>query len=308
MNIKYQKTLKIIVEKILKERQSSIEIINLKLIELYWEIGNMLLSIKEEENFGNDIIKKLSIDLSRKFPDMKGFSARNIKYMIKFAKTYEQYNLLKELLYKLSWSHHKILMQKVKNEKERLWYINKTIEYNWPVNVMEEQIENKLYEKMQSEEIVNKLIINKGKTFENIARDYYSLSLILLGTQNNKNNIEKNIESKIPSIDDIENLINKKIEYYISKMKENTIKKQEYKSHSGVDYVKIGENIKNARKNKNYTQETLSDKLGISIAFYSRIERGSVHINLQRLSQICEILEITEGEVLNGNIKREIDY
>ena len=59
MNTKYQKTLKIIIEKVVQERQSSIEIINLKLIELYWEIGNMLLTIKEEENFGNDIIKKI---------------------------------------------------------------------------------------------------------------------------------------------------------------------------------------------------------------------------------------------------------
>lgn len=306
--MKYQKTLKIIIEKIVQERQSSIEIINLKLIELYWEIGNMLLSIKEEENFGKDIIKKLSIDLSRKFPDMKGFSARNIKYMIKFAKTYEQYNLLKELLYKLSWSHHKILMQKVKNEKERLWYINKTIEFNWPVNVMEEQIEQKLYEKVQSEEIMNKLNINKRQTFEEIAIDSYTLSLILLNTQNRKNDIERNIESKIPSINDIENLINRKFEYYMNKMQENTIEKQEYKRHSGVDYVKIGENIKNARKNKKYTQERLSDELGISIAFYSRIERGSAHINLQRLSQICEFLGVTEGEILNGDVKRQISH
>lgn len=301
MNTKYQKTLKIIIEKVVQERQSSIEIINLKLIELYWEIGNMLLTIKEEENFGNDIIKKLSIDLSKKFPDMKGFSARNIKYMIKFAKTYEQYNLLKEVLYKLSWSHHKILIQKVKDEKERLWYINKTIKYNWPVNIMEEQIEHKLYEKVQNEDIINKLIINKTQTFENIAKDPYSLSLILLNTQNN-------IESKMPSIEDIENLINRKFEYYINKMQENATEKQEYKKHSGIDYVKIGENIRNARKNKNYTQEILSDKLGVSIAFYSRLERGTMHINLKRLSQICEVLGVTEGEVLNGNIKREIDY
>lgn len=261
----------------------------------------MLLTIKEEENFGNDIIKKLSIDLSKKFPDMKGFSARNIKYMIKFAKTYEQYNLLKEVLYKLSWSHHKVLIQKVKDEKERLWYINKTIKYNWPVNIMEEQIEHKLYEKVQNEDIINKLIVNKTQTFENIAKDPYSLSLILLNTQNN-------IESKMPSIEDIENLINRKFEYYINKMQENTTEKQEYKKHSGIDYVKIGENIRNARKNKNYTQEILSDKLGVSIAFYSRLERGSMHINLKRLSQICEVLGVTEGEVLNGNIKREIDY
>lgn len=67
-----------------------------------------------------------------------------------------------------------------------------------------------------------------------------------------------------------------------------------------IDYSIIGQRIKRARKEKEMTQEQLAEKIDVSIAFLSRIERGSSHINLKRLSQICEILEITEGEVLNG--------
>jgi transcriptional regulator with XRE-family HTH domain len=67
-----------------------------------------------------------------------------------------------------------------------------------------------------------------------------------------------------------------------------------------LDYTTIGHRLKTARINKNYTQEELSEKLGVSIAFLSRIERGNSHISLKRLNEICNILGITEGYILNG--------
>ena len=68
-----------------------------------------------------------------------------------------------------------------------------------------------------------------------------------------------------------------------------------------LDYNIIGERLKKARTDKGLTQEKLSEKLDVSIAFLSRIERGSSHISLKRLSQICDILEISEGSILNGS-------
>ena len=67
-----------------------------------------------------------------------------------------------------------------------------------------------------------------------------------------------------------------------------------------IDYSVIGSRIKQARLAKNMTQEDLADKIDISVAFLSRVERGNSHINLKRLNQICEILGVTEGEILNG--------
>lgn len=75
-----------------------------------------------------------------------------------------------------------------------------------------------------------------------------------------------------------------------------------------VDYNVIGERIKSARKACNITQETLAEKMGVSIAFLSRIERGSSQINLKRLSQICSILGTTEGEILNGVSSSSASY
>lgn len=75
-----------------------------------------------------------------------------------------------------------------------------------------------------------------------------------------------------------------------------------------IDYSVIGERLKKARKEKGLTQEQLAEKIDVSIAFLSRIERGSSQINLKRLSQVCEILEITEGDILNGTSSKSTKY
>lgn len=67
-----------------------------------------------------------------------------------------------------------------------------------------------------------------------------------------------------------------------------------------VDFSIIGKRLKEARKKKGLTQEQLVEKMGVSIAYLSKVETGKIHINLERLSEICGILEITEGEILNG--------
>ncbi len=75
-----------------------------------------------------------------------------------------------------------------------------------------------------------------------------------------------------------------------------------------LDYNIIGERLKKARTDKGLTQEKLAEKLDVSIAFLSRIERGSSHISLKRLSQICDILGITEGSILNGSSNNSHNY
>ena len=67
-----------------------------------------------------------------------------------------------------------------------------------------------------------------------------------------------------------------------------------------VDFNIIGKRLKEARKKKGLTQEVLAEKMEVSIAYLSKIETGKIHINLERLSQICSLLGVTEGEILNG--------
>ena len=75
-----------------------------------------------------------------------------------------------------------------------------------------------------------------------------------------------------------------------------------------LDYTVIGQRIKQARLAKNLTQEDLAEKIDISVAFLSRVERGNSHINLKRLNQLCGLLDVTEGYVLNGASSSSKNY
>ena len=75
-----------------------------------------------------------------------------------------------------------------------------------------------------------------------------------------------------------------------------------------IDYSVIGSRIKQARLAKNMTQEDLAYKIDISVAFLSRVERGNSHINLKRLNQICGLLDVSEGYLLNGASSSSENY
>ena len=75
-----------------------------------------------------------------------------------------------------------------------------------------------------------------------------------------------------------------------------------------LDYSVIGQRIKQARLAKNMTQEDLAEKIDISVAFLSRVERGNSHINLKRLNQLCGLLDVSEGYLLNGASSNSINY
>lgn len=74
------------------------------------------------------------------------------------------------------------------------------------------------------------------------------------------------------------------------------------------DFAIIGQRLKRARLNKKITQDYLAKQLDVSVAFLSRIESGTSHVNLKRLSQICDILGVTEGEILNGTASSSQRY
>lgn len=75
-----------------------------------------------------------------------------------------------------------------------------------------------------------------------------------------------------------------------------------------LDYKIIGERLQKARLQKGLTQENLAEKLDVSIAFLSRVERGNIRVNLKRLSEICSILDMDEGSILSGTSEDSKTY
>ena len=121
--------------------------VNRELVLLYWHIGREILERQNKQGWGAKVIEQLSKDLRSEFPQMKGFSARNLKYMRKFAENYPDEQFVQEPLAQITWYHNITLLEKVKDAKEREFYIRKTIENGWSRNILVLQIESKLYER-----------------------------------------------------------------------------------------------------------------------------------------------------------------
>lgn len=148
----YKETLELIIDKIKIAQQNAVISANYYLLNLYWEIGNIIVDKKKKQGWGTGVIENLSKDLRKTFPTMKGFSARNLRCMKQFAENYTDAEMIENMLSQLSWSHNMVLIGKVKDIKEREWYINKCIENGWSRTVMIHQIETGLYDRARKEE------------------------------------------------------------------------------------------------------------------------------------------------------------
>ena len=136
--------------KIRRARQKALFSVNKELILLYWDIGATILEQQRKQGWGAKVIDRLSQDLSKSFPDMKGVSTRNLKYMRKFAEAYRSISIVQQLAAQIPWFHNCTLLDRVSDEKERIWYIGQTIKNGWARNVLVHQIESRLYQRQKA--------------------------------------------------------------------------------------------------------------------------------------------------------------
>lgn len=117
---------------------------NQELVMLYYNIGKV---INEHKLWGSKFIENLASDIKMDFPKAKGYSVRNLKYMAKYAATYSDIQFVQTVSAQIPWSHNVAILDKVKDDEQRIWYIKKTIENGWSHSVLTHQIESRLYER-----------------------------------------------------------------------------------------------------------------------------------------------------------------
>lgn len=157
-NTEYFELLDEIKNSVVKTRNNIYEDANKHLIMMYYNIGCKLI---KNNKWGSSFIDTLAKDIKISFPTIKGMSARNLRYMQKFAKEYDNDEFLQEVLAKLSWNHNQMLMDKIKDVFVRRWYAKKTIENGWSTTVLAHEIGLKLYERQG---IVDNKITNFDST------------------------------------------------------------------------------------------------------------------------------------------------
>lgn len=134
-------------ERIHTAQQRATLAVNRELVLLYWQIGRDILARQAEQGWGAKVIERLANDLRAAFPDMKGFSPRNLKYMRAFAEAWPDAAIVQEVLAQLPWYHHLALLDKLDSTESRRWYAAKAIEYHWSRNILVMQIETRLLER-----------------------------------------------------------------------------------------------------------------------------------------------------------------
>ena len=122
--------------------------VNHELILLYWQIGQEILRRQRAEAWGTKVINRLAQDLKLEFPEMTGFSLRNLNYMRTFADSYPDEEFVHQLGAQIPWKHNCAILDKLKDPEKRIWYIKKTIENGWSRNVLIHQIDTDLYSRL----------------------------------------------------------------------------------------------------------------------------------------------------------------
>ncbi len=177
--------------------------VNHHLLILYWKIGNIILQQQNLEGWGTKVTERLSNDLRKEFPDMKGTSTRNLKYMRAFAEAYPEFvqaalaqidesAIVQVPLAQIPWYHHITIIDKVKNVEERIFYIKKTAANSWSRNVLVHQIESKLYHRQGNSvnNFVQTLPAPHSDLAKEMLKDPYKFDFLTLA----ENYFEKDLE------------------------------------------------------------------------------------------------------------------
>lgn len=229
----YQNILINLKEKIRMARMRASLKVNRELLGVYWEIGNVILAEQKEQGWGAKIIDKLAADLKSEFPDLKGLSTRNLKYMRAFAESYPnfvivqqgatqtenienqdnsivqgvlaqtsdnaQYEFVHGMLAQLSWYHHITLLDKVKDRDTRLFYIQETVQGGWSRDVMVHQIEAGLHQRKGKilSNFKNTIAPEQSELVQQLFKDPYKFEFIYLGKEAKERDLEDALTNQL---------------------------------------------------------------------------------------------------------------
>ena len=143
----YQQLVKDITVRVRSGQLAAFRAVNKELIEMYWDLGKMILERQQQNAWGKSVVEMLAKDLQKEFQGMNGLSDRNLWRMRTFYLTYQENVFLPPPVAEIGWSHNYIIIEKCKDPNERLFYIHQTKNYGWTKNVLIHQIENQTYQK-----------------------------------------------------------------------------------------------------------------------------------------------------------------
>lgn len=178
--------------------------VNKELIQLYWNIGKTIADKQEKNGWGSNAIERLAHDLQKEFPGVAGFSRANVFRMKAFFLAYEkvaqpvrQFDVLP--IFQIPWGHNIVLLQKIKDTEERLWYAEKTTTYGWSRSALEDWIKSDVYRR-EGKAITNfssKLPSPQSKLAQETLKDPYCFDFLTLADDHHEKDLEQGLIDNI---------------------------------------------------------------------------------------------------------------
>ena len=192
LSTEYQELLISLKQRIRTSQLRAALAVNRELILLYWQIGREILLRQSQQGWGAKVIDRLSQDLQAEFPELKGLSGRNLKYMRAFAEAYPEDEFVQQLVAQIPWGHNVVLLDRVKDSKARLWYAQQVTTNGWSRNILAMQIESQLYQR-QGQAVTNfeaTLPPDRTDLVRATLKDPYLFDFLSLGTEAQERELE----------------------------------------------------------------------------------------------------------------------
>ena len=197
----YWATIQEIKAEIKKAQYQATIKVNHELLLLYYYIGQV---INRHKVWGNKFIENLSRDLRLEYPDTKGYSVRNLKYMAKFAETYPNKEFVQQVVAQIPWGHNVVIMDKALTEDERTWYLKECAENGWSRNVLVHQIESNLYARQATADKIsnfeNRLPAPQSELATQMMKDPYIFDFIPFKTDMLERDIENAMVAEVTKL------------------------------------------------------------------------------------------------------------
>ncbi len=195
----YTEFLEALKTRVSLSQYKAVRAVNRELILLYHYIGTEILSRQKEHKWGSKIIDKISQDLTSAFPDMKGFSSTNLKYMRLFAESFTYEEISQQSADQLPWFHLVTILVDEKDPVARKFYIQKARQHGWSRNVLSMQIETDLYKREGKaiSNFKNRLASSQSDLAQQTLKNPYLFDFLSLGKKAHEREVEKALVSHI---------------------------------------------------------------------------------------------------------------
>ena len=169
--------------------------VNSELIRLYWRIGSEIVARRATQNWGTKVLDQLAKDLRSEFPDMKGLSLTNLKYMAMYAEAWPDGAIGHQPGDQIPWKHNCLLIEKIKDRPTREWYIKKTTEHGWSRSILEMQIESQAHRRFGAAQtnFERTLPAPQSDLARDLLKDPYAFDFLGLTDAANERAIEKGL-------------------------------------------------------------------------------------------------------------------